>query len=240
MTTQRMSNNRCNSRLSIKLIPLLGAIFTNRLLVQMNVSAFHPSSLNQSHRLHVAYSSSSRGTMLDKMREKNNDVSLFSHYLPSHSSPEQSSSHPEMPMDQEGGDGSGASASNTPTSNKSSTEMIKLTSSLSSVTTPTRRVIHKNRKKKMRTRKNKNTAAIKHGPLNDKEELAMHVSSQYVAGPGGLFKQVDARRKRQEKASIFRNEDHCNLEQVEYLRKLDGHPALVLNADYQVSLFFLL
>lgn len=89
----------------------------------------------------------------------------------------------------------------------------------------------------MRVRKNqKNTASVAHGPIANENELAMHVSSQYVAGPGGLFKQVDARRKRQEKASIFRNEENYNKKQVEYLRMLDRHPALVLNADYQVRI----
>ena len=75
----------------------------------------------------------------------------------------------------------------------------------------------------------------KSGPLN-MDELAMHVTSQYISGPGGIFTHADARRKRQEAASLLngrRNED--NKAQVEHLKNLDRHPTLVLNGDYQVS-----
>eukprot|EP00551_Chaetoceros_affinis_P009534 CAMPEP_0203672448 /NCGR_PEP_ID=MMETSP0090-20130426/8481_1 /ASSEMBLY_ACC=CAM_ASM_001088 /TAXON_ID=426623 /ORGANISM="Chaetoceros affinis, Strain CCMP159" /LENGTH=297 /DNA_ID=CAMNT_0050537767 /DNA_START=497 /DNA_END=1390 /DNA_ORIENTATION=+ len=99
--------------------------------------------------------------------------------------------------------------------------------------TPKRAKKHKNRKTKMR--RGRNTGQMKSGPLS-MDELALHVSNQYVSGAGGIFKQADAKRKRVEAASLLNgradgNEDHK--EQVEYLRKLDRHPALVLNADYQ-------
>ena len=89
-----------------------------------------------------------------------------------------------------------------------------------------RLVKHKMRRKKMRQN-------ARSGPLS-KEELAKHVASQYVSGSGGIFKEVDAKRKRQELHRHKNGETNMNKEQVEYLKKLDRHPALVLNADYQV------
>lgn len=134
--------------------------------------------------------------------------------------------HPEMPYEQEGtGNGTGAPRSSRPTS-----------------TTPPRRMKHKNRKKKTRTKQGragrKYPAGMKSGPLTP-EELALHVSSEYITGPGGLFKTADAKRKRQLSSSVANlvggasSSSSSIKEQVEYLKKLDRHPALVLNADYQ-------
>ena len=195
-------------------IPFLTAFVTNSFLFQTNnVKAFNTTPVGRLPSLHGAYHRSPYKSSCNR----NIDLGvLFSHYLPSHISSDDRKSHLEMQQNEEGGDDFG----NAP-------EMT----TASSATTPKRKIKHKNRKTKTKMRRN--TAVMKNGPLNE-EELALHVSSQYVAGPGGLFKQVDARRKRQEKASIFSSEENCNMEQVEYLKKLDRHPALVLNADYQV------
>ena len=78
------------------------------------------------------------------------------------------------------------------------------------------------------------------------EELAHHVSSLYIHGPGGVFSEVTKKRERRElrkyhmdtttasSGSIYRK-SALEEEYEKYLRKLDRHPALVLNADYQVS-----
>lgn len=59
-------------------------------------------------------------------------------------------------------------------------------------------------------------------------ELAQHVSSQYINGPNGVAK---------EQASKERNRSSMGTEETSaYLKTLDRHPALVLNADYQVRI----
>lgn len=202
------------------LISVLTAFVANGFFQTNNVKAFNTAPVRGFQRLHVAYSSPYKSK-----HNRSFDLGvLFSHYLPSHSSSDDRKSHLEMQQNDENGDGSSSFNGG----NAAAPEMTA-----SSATTPKRIIKHKNRKTKTKAKMRRNSAAMKNGPLNE-EELAMHVSSQYVAGPGGLFKQVDARRKRQEKASIFSNEENCNMEQVEYLKKLDRHPALVLNADYQV------
>jgi hypothetical protein len=97
--------------------------------------------------------------------------------------------------------------------------------------TPPRVIKHKNRQKiKRNNKKHLSKQRLETGPCTA-DELALHVSSQYVSGPGGILKQIDARRKREEASKrVF-----CDKEQEEYLKKLDRHPVLVLNADYQVS-----
>ncbi len=68
--------------------------------------------------------------------------------------------------------------------------------------------------------------------IND-DELAQHVSSMYMRGPGGKMRQVDIKRKRMEAASNL-DVDMTEREHRAYMSKLDRHPALVLNADFQV------
>lgn len=80
--------------------------------------------------------------------------------------------------------------------------------------------IQKNKKK----RKGKNRKANA-GPLTD-EQVRQHVNAQYFRGPNGVFR---GHMKREEK--ILKNDD----DQTKYLKKLERHPSLVLNADYQVS-----
>lgn len=99
--------------------------------------------------------------------------------------------------------------------------------------TPPRRKKHENRKRRKRVKMQRN-AGMKSGPCTE-DELALHVISEYVSGRGGIFNQIDARRRREEASGLFReNSVESNKEQVDYLKKLDRHPALVLNADYQV------
>jgi hypothetical protein len=52
------------------------------------------------------------------------------------------------------------------------------------------------------------------------QELAHHVAHQYLHGSGGVFRQTSAKSEQRD-------------EQTSFLRKLDRHPALLLNADYQ-------
>lgn len=65
------------------------------------------------------------------------------------------------------------------------------------------------------------------------DELANHVSASYIEGPGGFFQSTDAKRQRQEEENKIFETDPSHRKHIEYLRKLDRHPALVLNADYQ-------
>lgn len=59
------------------------------------------------------------------------------------------------------------------------------------------------------------------------DEIAHHVSSMYVNGPGGYLKEASMKREKQ--SSSFDDKEY-----LKFLQKLDRHPALVLNADYQV------
>jgi len=94
-------------------------------------------------------------------------------------------------------------------------------------------------KRKRRRRKEKMKAykgtskldKVKNAPIND-DELAQHVSSMYMRGPGGKMRQVDIKRKRMEAASNL-DVDMTEREHRAYMSKLDRHPALVLNADFQ-------
>ena len=95
---------------------------------------------------------------------------------------------------------------------------------LEMASTPPRVIRHKNRKKIKRKQR------LETGPCTA-DEIALHVSSQYVSGSGGILKQINERRKREDVIKGVL----CDTEQEEYLKKLDRHPALVLNADYQVS-----
>jgi len=54
------------------------------------------------------------------------------------------------------------------------------------------------------------------------DEIAHHVSSVYITGPGGMMKETQIKRKKQK-----------DNEHLTFLKKLDRHPTLVLNADYQ-------
>ena len=102
---------------------------------------------------------------------------------------------------------------------------------------PERKAKHQGRKKRTRRQNSPNGPG---SPLSE-EELRHHVSTQYIHGPNG-------KRKHAIKASQSSPYDTDTAatdgegdgsmaggEQSEYLKKLDRHTALVLNADYQVS-----
>lgn len=71
----------------------------------------------------------------------------------------------------------------------------------------------------------------KKGDLTE-EELAQHVSNVYVNGAGGLMQGTMKKRERMETESQQLDES-----QLAIIKKLDRHPALVLNADYQVRCY---
>lgn len=82
----------------------------------------------------------------------------------------------------------------------------------------------KNRKKRVSTTK-ENTSVSR--ALSD-SDLHQHVNAQYVNGPGGTLPPTVAKQRAREAKK------HEVDEQTKRLHNLDRHPALVLNADYQV------
>jgi hypothetical protein len=68
-------------------------------------------------------------------------------------------------------------------------------------------------------------------PVTD-EVLANHVSNMYTHGTTGVIRQLQKKRERIEK-SASEPRDSLDKEQRDYLRMLDKHLTLVLNADYQ-------
>jgi 5-methylcytosine-specific restriction endonuclease McrA len=91
-------------------------------------------------------------------------------------------------------------------------------------------------RKKKKSRRSRQSAAKKEKALNrithdhnseegqflTEEQVSSHVSDIYTHGPGGTMRVQEERRQRLAAIS----------EQADYLKKLDRHPALVLNADY--------
>jgi 5-methylcytosine-specific restriction endonuclease McrA len=75
----------------------------------------------------------------------------------------------------------------------------------------------------------------KTGPLSE-QEVAEHVAALYIHGPGGILRDSERRRQRRQSEldrtlpPLDRQDAH---QQLQSLRKLDRHPALLLNADYQ-------
>ena len=91
---------------------------------------------------------------------------------------------------------------------------------------PKRTARHQKRKKKMKAQKGSSRIEMpnhKYRPVSD-DEIAHHVSSMYITGPGGFMKEAAIKREKQ-------NDN----EHLAFLKKLDRHPTLVLNADYQVG-----
>ena len=89
---------------------------------------------------------------------------------------------------------------------------------------PARRAKHKSRKGPVVPKETSHTRLT---ILTD-DEVRQHVTAQYIHGPGGTLRTAIAKRQQQERQQ---QQDDENLEQ---LKRLDQHPALVLNADYQV------
>lgn len=97
----------------------------------------------------------------------------------------------------------------------------------------------KNQKNAVDTTSTVSSGTKKTKGVISEEELANHVSSMYIHGPGGIFNNMVKKRERREKIRNNGDDSHHGANQVldqeyeEFLRKLDRHPALVLNADYQ-------
>lgn len=91
----------------------------------------------------------------------------------------------------------------------------------------------KQRRKAHRRKKRKPSTDSASTKLVTELDVAQHVSSQYLNGGGGFLSNSNARRKRMEKSHEMFVTDPSHKKHAEYLKKLDRHPALVLNADYQ-------
>lgn len=85
-------------------------------------------------------------------------------------------------------------------------------------------------KGKRSNRKKSSSGSISSKGLSE-AELRHHVSAKYVNGPGGRLRPTLAKRRKWE------DKKQTADEQAKQLHKLDRHPALVLNADYQVRIW---
>lgn len=201
-----------SSRHSALLLSVVAALLLHGTFMERNADAFQlpPSTFQLGGKLFVGFNDNNNSHNQNRIHKKIHHNFILTSSSQLYASSE-GDNHHEMSLKQDGtGIGGGGPVS---------------------ITTPKRIKKHKNRKKKMRA-KGKMTSAMKNIPLT-KDELAMHVSSQYVTGPGSLFKQIDARRNREAASLLSRKSDENHKEHVEYLRNLDKHPTLVLNADYQ-------
>jgi 5-methylcytosine-specific restriction endonuclease McrA len=93
---------------------------------------------------------------------------------------------------------------------------------------PTRTAKHKDRKRKKTKKVSRGSNG---GQILTEQELAQHVSAQYITGRGGVLRESHAKAKRREETTRLKEIDP---DFNEHLRNLDRHPALVLNANYQV------
>jgi hypothetical protein len=114
-------------------------------------------------------------------------------------------------------------------------------STSTTTTAPPRKKKHQSRTKPTSKRnqsralaKGKQMSSSSSGPVSA-SDVRHHVATQYITGPGGVVRDKVARRDRMETNTKMIKNDPTHKKQMEYLRKLDRHPALVLNADYQVS-----
>jgi hypothetical protein len=104
-------------------------------------------------------------------------------------------------------------------------------------TLPPRKAKHKRRRAAAAKKERLPNVAV---ALSD-DEIRQHVTAQYIHGPGGTLRSATVKRQKlskhhqkvQQRLPIASTCDDSHLAQ---LRRLDQHPALVLNADYQVSL----
>ena len=102
--------------------------------------------------------------------------------------------------------------------------------SASVTTMPVRKAKHKGRRTNSSSPK-KSKELANRGTFLTEEEVRQHVTAQYVHGPGGTLRASTAKRHQQQ--------GQRELEHIAQLQRLDQHPALVLNADYQVrGLYF--
>lgn len=113
-------------------------------------------------------------------------------------------------------------------------------SSASTAVVPPRTKKHQTRTKSKRKlrRKSGKSASLGINPSDKplpESDVGHHVAKQYITGPGSTLRDKASRRDRMETQNRIVTEDSSHKEQMQYLRMLDRHPALVLNADYQVS-----
>ena len=115
-----------------------------------------------------------------------------------------------------------------------------IASSASTAVVPPRTKKHQTRTKSKRKlrRKSGKSASLGINPSDKplpESDVGHHVAKQYITGPGSILRDKASRRDRMETQNRIVTEDSSHKEQMQYLRMLDRHPALVLNADYQVS-----
>lgn len=96
------------------------------------------------------------------------------------------------------------------------------------------------KRKKLKSKKKKSTDGGKLGQPVTENDIVQHVASKYVTGPGGVLYTSDMKRKKTEAAhsvattNLFEMDTNKEGQYSDFLKKLDRHPALVLNANYQV------
>lgn len=115
----------------------------------------------------------------------------------------------------------------------SSNEWVRLQTEMA-VPSPTEK---RQSRAKTRRKKNKVNGRVRAtGPTNpiSEDDIGHHVAAQYINGPGGMIKGKYARRQQMEAKSAMMQDCTSPLRQIDYMKDLDRHPALVLNADYQV------
>lgn len=91
---------------------------------------------------------------------------------------------------------------------------------------PVRKAKHKGRRSSNPAKKEISSR----GSILTEEELCQHVTAQYIHGPGGTLRASAAKR--------YHQQEEQELENIVQLKRLDQHPALVLNADYQVRVSY--
>lgn len=101
---------------------------------------------------------------------------------------------------------------------------------------PPRTKKHQSRTKSKRKLRRKSVETNAPGKPLPESDVACHVADQYITGPGSILRDKASRRDRMATQNKIVMEDASHKEQMQYLRMLDRHPALVLNADYQVSI----
>jgi hypothetical protein len=105
----------------------------------------------------------------------------------------------------------------------------------SATTMPSRKAKHKRRRGTSGSKERLPSSAV---ALTDDE------IRQHVHGPGGTLRSAVLKRQKlskhdqklQHRSPMVSTACNCDNSHLEQLRRLDQHPALVLNADYQVSL----
>ena len=88
---------------------------------------------------------------------------------------------------------------------------------------PARKAKHKGRRSNSKPKQKELSNRVSY--LTE-EEVRQHVTAQYVHGPGGTLRASTSKRHQQHAQQEY--------EHIVQLKRLDQHPALVLNADYQV------